>query len=92
MADYKEKEVAGKSWQRACRVMIENPYGGTPTITFVEEEATQLGQKVTMKDCGSVGVQFDPQNPTHIQIYTILNELYMALAANRDAAQAVPEG
>ena len=87
MADYKEKEVAGKSWQRACRVIIENPYGGLPTITFVEQEATQLGEKIIMKDCGSVGLQFDAQNATHVQIYTILNQLYMELAAARDTVE-----
>ena len=84
MADYKEKLISGKSWQRATRVFIENPLGGVPSITFEEEEVTQAGDKVHTKGCGSVGTQFDTQNPDHVAIYTALNTLYMLLASNRD--------
>lgn len=89
MADYKETEVTGKSWQRASRVLIENPYGGIPMITFQEEEATEIGNKTVTRGCGSVGTQFDAQNADHVTVYTILNSLYMALAAARDETEEV---
>jgi hypothetical protein len=38
MANYKNSEIVGESWQRACRVVIENPYGEIPSIQFAEEK------------------------------------------------------
>lgn len=87
MSDYKESTVAGTSWQRCVRVVIENPYGAGPSINFVEEKAVNLGDGVLTNLCGNVSTQFDAQNAEHVAIYTALNNLYMALAQARDAAQ-----
>lgn len=38
MADYKETNVSGKSWQRAQLVIISNHLGQVPTVTYHEEE------------------------------------------------------
>jgi len=40
MPDYKEQMIEGKAWQRACRIVIENPLGEIPQVNFVEEIIT----------------------------------------------------
>jgi hypothetical protein len=42
MADYKEIIVEGREYQRHCRLVLENPLGGTPSFNFVEEKVTEL--------------------------------------------------
>lgn len=86
MADYKESSVAGTSWQRAVRVVVENPYGGAPSVNIVEEKVINLGDSVITKLCGNLTTTFDPDNPLHMTIYEKLNELYVALREARDAA------
>ena len=85
MADYKESTVSGTSWQRAVRVVVENPYGGTPSINFVEERAVNLGGEITTQLCANLTTQFSSENQLHTDIYTKLNELYVLLREDRDA-------
>ncbi len=87
--NYKESQVAGTQWQRAVRVVVENPLNGTPSLMFVEEQATQLGDRIITEPCANLGVSFDPNSQLHADIYTKLNELYTLLREARDAAQAV---
>ena len=42
MADYREQALTGQKWTRSYRVHIENPWGGTPTVTFFEEDISEL--------------------------------------------------
>ncbi len=46
MPDYNESSVAGTRWKRACRINIENPLNGTPSVLFAEEEVINLGEGV----------------------------------------------
>ncbi|KAA0888777.1 hypothetical protein [Oryzomonas rubra] len=103
--NYKESPVTGTQWQRSCRTVVENPCGGTPSVLFVEETATQLGDKVITQLCGNITAPFDAAKTfpaldpstgqatgasyTHQEVYNILFSLYMAEAAARDAAAAV---
>lgn len=89
--NYKQSEVTGTQWQRAIRVVIENPFGGVPSINFVEETATQLGDSVITQPCSNLTCDFDVSNPAHVEIYDKLNALYMALAEIRDSAQSSAE-
>ena len=43
MPDYKESDVAGKSWRRCYRVLAENPLGGTPAINYAQQDVVQIG-------------------------------------------------
>ena len=88
MADYKESTISGTAWQRAHRVIISNPYGGTPSIVFAEEQATNLNGVVTTTPVAEVSCVFDVTNPDHAAIYTALNNLYMQLATDRDSKEA----
>lgn len=103
--NYKETEVQGQSWQRACRVVVENPLNGTSTIMFVEEEAVNLGDKTLTNLCSNLSCTFDPaatfpgldpetglpvgRDITHGEVYALLNSLYMHLAKLRDTPPEV---
>ena len=59
--NYKETAVAGTQWQRAVRVVIDNPYRGIPSINFVEETAISLGEDdVITRLTGNLTDIFDP--------------------------------
>ena len=61
MADYKQTDIAGSKYQRACRIMIENPIGGPPSVVFVEEEITTVtGQNPIHRLVGRLPVAYDP--------------------------------
>lgn len=65
MPNYKEADIAGTKWQRAVRVVVENPYEGTPSITFVEEEAINTGSEVSevvTRVVGNLSCQFNPES------------------------------
>jgi hypothetical protein len=42
MANYNETSLTGSEWQRASRVVVNNPYGGVPNIQFHEEKIAEL--------------------------------------------------
>lgn len=101
MADYKETNVSGKSWQRCHTVVIYNPYDQTASIALREEQVTEAGGERFFKPMGEIKFPFDPnasialknpitgedlgQSMTQQQIYVALWSLYMAKAAARDA-------
>lgn len=85
MTDYKQSEVTGTTWTRAGRVMIDNPLGGTPSILFAEEEATNLGTRTITNLVGNICVQMDPANPKHLAAYNAINEIYIEERERRDA-------
>lgn len=101
MPNYKEQQVAGSRWNRAVRVVIDNTYGSTPVIDFVEELAMTDGTDVLVKPLGRLSMRFDPSatvelvNPetgesigqtTQSDIYVALHSLYIQLAKARDVA------
>jgi len=85
MSNYKEKYVSGNKWQRAVRVVIENPYQALPSILFVEEEVVEAEDKLFKQPCANLSTSFDADNQLHVDIYTKLNELYTLLREARDA-------
>ena len=106
MADYKESTVSGTQWQRCWGVYIQNLHGTVPRVTLREEQITLLGGEKFSKDMGQIDFPFDPNasitllNPetseplgatmTMGQMYVALWSLYMAKAAERDAALPAP--
>jgi hypothetical protein len=59
-------------------------------MTFVEEKVYNLGDRIIKEPVANLGVQFDPTDPLHIEIYTKLNEMYTILRDARDVANAPP--
>lgn len=104
MPNYKESNVVGTSWQRAYQVLIENPYNGTPSITFNEEAIIDTGSEIISKHVYALTrtmaeptTEFQLKNPftgdvigvaSYQDAYVMLSSLYMALAEERDAAAA----
>lgn len=92
--NYKETTVAGDSWQRSHHVVIQNPLGGLPSITFGEEKVFVLGDKTIKEFVGQqLSVTFDATNDKHLALYAALNELYTELRDARDTPtpeQAIP--
>lgn len=87
--NYNESSVAGTQWQRACRVVIENPLNGTPSLMLVEERVMQLGEDIIATPCANLSVAFDTNNPLHMDIYNKINEVYVLLREARDAQAQV---
>lgn len=60
MPNYKETTLVSTKYQRACRIIIENPLGKVPSVNFIEEEVTihDDGTK-SHKLVGSLNMVFD---------------------------------
>lgn len=61
MADYKEKLVTGKTWQRGRRAVFEYPSDATPSAIFVEEKVTLVEGEKTLTACGNLPIEFDAE-------------------------------
>jgi hypothetical protein len=90
-ANYSESAVSGTSWKRACRVFIENPLGGTPSLMIVEEDAINLGGKIINQVVANLSVPFDASEADHLTVYNALNSIYIKAREARDAVIVVPE-
>lgn len=54
MANYQETAESGTSWVRATSVHIHNPLGGTPSISFEEEQVLVVGDKTFRNGYGNM--------------------------------------
>lgn len=102
MADYKERAITGKSWQRCNCVTITNPRGGQPTVRMSEETVAVVDGDAFVHDAQGFEFPFNPaeviklRNPnngklngatiTGMEVYVALYSLYLQKAAERDAA------
>lgn len=107
MPDYKETTIEGKKWQRSCRVIIENPRKGSPSVTYIEQEIIDVGDDEVIRDIGSISRPFDPaatfplidpvtmeptgKTATMAQAYVLLHSYYLHIASERDVAAQVKE-
>jgi hypothetical protein len=67
MANYNETTIAGESYQRTNRIIIENPYQGSPEIAFEEQKIFNLGDgEVLMKPLNQLRVFFNPTEDINI--------------------------
>lgn len=101
MPNYNESTVVGTRYRRTLRVVGENPLGGTPSLTFVEEEVVVLPDDTITRPVGMVQTdltepltEFNLLSPvddsvigtsTYQDVYLRLYGLYRHLAALRDA-------
>lgn len=60
MADYKETNITGKSWQRAQLVIISNHLGQVPTVTYHEEEYLVFENDTIQRQKGQLSYTIDP--------------------------------
>ena len=59
---YKAAPITGSKFRRFSRVVIDNPYQGTPQIVISEEEVTDVGGNVTAVPTGTLSYTFDPDD------------------------------
>lgn len=102
MPNYKEVTGTFHEYQRARLIQINNEYGKTPTITFVEEVVSDINGKQTHSDVSQLTASYDPAgnipliNPqtdepigttmTHQDLFVAVYSLYRQLAVERDNA------
>lgn len=102
--DYKQSDVAGTTWHRFNRVVIENPYLGQPVVKCAEQECITLPTGDFIRDIDMLSFNFDPLaefpllDPTTneplgslgsgLNAYVLVYSYVMHEAAKRDAAGA----
>jgi len=86
---YNAVPVIGQKYKRAVRVTIENALNELPRITFHEQDVIVDGEggSVATLPNDSCTLFFDPAIPTHMEIYTKLNDLYIIAREARDLAR-----
>lgn len=91
MADYQQQTISGSSYQRAARIVIENPRNALPSATFVEEKVVMTGETSTALPAGVFAITISDfaevinlRDPTTWELTgttTTMGELYTALAS-----------
>lgn len=60
MPNYKQNAVTGETYQRANQVVVDNPLGGTPRISFLEQEVITLSDgRVILNQVPGCGIDFN---------------------------------
>ena len=60
MPNYKQNAVTGETYQRANQVVVDNPLGGVPRISFLEQEVITLSDgRVILNAVPGVGIDFN---------------------------------
>ncbi len=60
MPNYKQNAVTGETYQRSNQVIVDNALGGTPRITFMEQEVITLSDgRVILNQVAGVGIDFN---------------------------------
>lgn len=63
MPNYKQNAVTGETYQRANQVIVDNPLGGTPRISFLEQEVITLSDgRVIFNAVPGVGIDFHAED------------------------------
>lgn len=85
MAKYQEQSITGEKWVRSNAVRISNPYQGTPTITFLEEEVSHLsdGRMVNAQLAG-IAEPFSDPSKTFPLVNPVTGESLGATASYQD--------
>ena len=67
MADLSQTAVVGKSWIRTNQIIIDNPNGKIPTITYKVERCYQFGDEVITKPMPDIVSVFDPDKIINVR-------------------------
>jgi hypothetical protein len=82
--NYNESTLSGTSWNRVYACHIFNDYGQPPRLGLYEEKIAVLGDDIIKKHVHEFNVTFDPENEKHLQLYNLLNEMYVEQREIRD--------
>ncbi len=65
MPNYRESQVSGSIWTRANKAILDNPFGGVPGVTFLEEQVVGLPDgKSIAQSSSACSEQFSTANAT----------------------------
>lgn len=67
MADLSETAVVGNSWVRTNQIVVDNPQGGVPEITYHVERAYNFPDGVITKALPEIKRVFDPTKVVSIR-------------------------
>lgn len=60
MPNYKQNSVTGETYQRSNQIVVDNPLGGTPRISFLEQEVITLSDgRVMQQNVPGCGIDFN---------------------------------
>lgn len=63
MPNYKQNSITGEAYQRANQVVVDNPLGGIPRISFLEQEIITLSDgRVLQNNVPGCAIEFSPNN------------------------------
>jgi hypothetical protein len=82
--NYKESNVTGSKYRRACSVRINNPADNKPSLYIEEQDCIRLEDEVIYRPAGGLYTELDIANPLHLAIYEKIYELYVMLREARD--------
>lgn len=62
MDNYQQQAVTGTTWQRARQIILDNPYGGLPRVSFIEEIRTELSNGMARNEIapGTLAIEYQP--------------------------------
>lgn len=93
MLNYKEQTTTGteNTWRRVGSFSGYNPYDSPSSIILNEQEITitPSGKQIVTDGVGSLKIEFSADNPAHVTIYNLLNDLYVAARDARDEAARI---
>lgn len=105
--DYQQQTIQGSSYQRCCRIVIENPRDSAPAATFCEEKIIVAGDSTLAIPAGTFAIAIDPADVIELrdpatweltgstitlgELYAGIASVYWAKALERDAAAPVSE-
>lgn len=85
--NYNETVIAGVSWMRCYSIHIFNTYNQTPNMKLYEERITNIGDNEELhKFIGEFNVTFNIEDPRHVELYTLINKIYVEEREKRDLA------
>jgi len=77
MSKYKQINITGESYVRADQVVIKNPLGGNPTVTFTEEQIINVADDVIKRAVSNVSetLVFDGDNANITEEVQVINPI-----------------
>ena len=82
--NYNETRVEGTKHTRCNRIEIINNYEQTSTLQIVEEEIVCMDNAIMKKHKSTIDISFDINNLKHLQLYGLLNDIYIEERTKRD--------
>lgn len=82
--------MAANVYPRAFSIYMDYPLDGVASCTFQQEIVAEVDGKIIRQPVGEIKVDYDPNNETMLQVYTLLRDFYLNLIGiNEDGTPIV---